>query len=79
VTKLPIVSSKKVVKALRKAGFVDAPKRGKGSHVALVKYEKDQSTLVIVPERDAIPKGTLIAILNQAGLTKTQFLELLDR
>ncbi len=79
MTKLPVVSSKKVVKVLRKAGFVDAPKRGKGSHVALVKPDQEQTRLVIVPEKDTIPKGTLIAILDQAGLTKAQFLELLNQ
>ena len=30
MTKLPVVSSKKVIKVLRSAGFEDAPKRGKG-------------------------------------------------
>ena len=32
MTKLPILSSKKVIKALQAAGFEDAPKKGKGSH-----------------------------------------------
>jgi predicted RNA binding protein YcfA (HicA-like mRNA interferase family) len=31
MTKLPLISSKVVIKALRAAGFEDAPKRGKGS------------------------------------------------
>jgi predicted RNA binding protein YcfA (HicA-like mRNA interferase family) len=29
MTKLPVVSSKELIRALRKAGFEDAPKRGK--------------------------------------------------
>lgn len=77
MTKLPVVSSKKVVKALRKEGFVDAPKRGKGSHIALIKRNIDKTRLVIVPERNTLPKGTLMSILDQAGLSKNQFLELL--
>ncbi len=79
MTKLPVVSSKKVVKTLRKAGFIDAPKRGKGSHVALVKRDQEQTKLVIVPDKDTIPKGTLVAILEQAGLSKAQFVELLNQ
>ncbi|MCD6141783.1 type II toxin-antitoxin system HicA family toxin [Candidatus Bipolaricaulota bacterium] len=75
---LPSVSSAEVLRVLRKAGFIDAPHRGKGSHVAL--YHVDQhgrKNLVIVPKRKALPKGTLLAILNQAGLTRTEFIRLL--
>lgn len=78
--KLPVVSSDDVIRALKKAGFVYAPKRGKGSHVAL--YKVDEKTgrklLVIVPKRKEIPKGTLLSILKQANLTKEEFIELLD-
>jgi predicted RNA binding protein YcfA (HicA-like mRNA interferase family) len=35
MSKLPALSSDEVLKALRKIGFVYAPKRGKGSHTAL--------------------------------------------
>jgi len=78
--KLPIVSSDDVIKKKKKAGFMYAPKRGKGSHVAL--YKVDEKTgrklLVIVPRKKEIPKGTLLSILKQANLTKEEFIELLD-
>ena len=77
--KLPVVSSKDVIKALRSAGFEDAPKRGKGSHSALVKRSKDKARIVIVPDRKTLPRGTLRAILDQAGLTKDEFIDLLKR
>ncbi len=38
MTRLPILSSKQVISALRKAGFEDAPKRGKGMELYLIKY-----------------------------------------
>ena len=38
MTRLPIFSSKQVISALRKAGFEDAPKRGKGMELYLIKY-----------------------------------------
>ena len=77
MTKLPSLASKEVIKALRSAGFENAPKRGKGSHIALVKKEKGQTLLVIIPRKKVIPKGTLIAILQQAALTREEFLSLL--
>jgi predicted RNA binding protein YcfA (HicA-like mRNA interferase family) len=79
MTRLPVVSSKELIKALRSAGFEDAPKRGKSSHSALVKRSMDNVRLVIVPERKTLPRGTLRAILDQAGLTKDEFVELLKR
>ena len=59
MTKIPALSSKQVIKALRSAGFENAPKKGKGSHIALVKIEADRPLLVIIPKRNVIPKGTL--------------------
>lgn len=38
MTRLPILSSKQLISALRKAGFEDAPKRGKGMELYLIKY-----------------------------------------
>jgi predicted RNA binding protein YcfA (HicA-like mRNA interferase family) len=77
MTKLPSLSSKEVIKALRSVGFENAPKRGKGSHIALVKKETEQTLLVIIPRKKVIPKGTLNAILQQAALTREEFLSLL--
>jgi predicted RNA binding protein YcfA (HicA-like mRNA interferase family) len=75
--KLPVVSSKQIIRALEKSGFQNAPKRGKGSHLAFVKTDSGRTRLVIVPDRNEIPKGTLLAILEQAGLTKDEFIGLL--
>jgi len=76
--KLPSLSSKELIKTLRRAGFEDAPKRGKGSHKALVKSAPGITRLVVVPDRKTIPKGTLRAILEQAGLSKEEFFSFLD-
>ena len=38
MTRLPIFSSKQVISALRKAGFENALKRGKGMELYLIKY-----------------------------------------
>ncbi len=76
--KLPVVSSKQIIRVLQKVGFQSAPKRGKGSHLAFVKKDADRTRLVIVPDRNEIPKGTLLAILEQAGITKNEFIRLLN-
>jgi len=78
MTRLPVVSSDDVISALRRRGFVYAPKRGKGSHVALYRADETGRTrLVIVPKRKNLPRGTLNGILEQAGLTREDFLKLL--
>jgi predicted RNA binding protein YcfA (HicA-like mRNA interferase family) len=71
--KLPVISSDDVVKALKKAGFVYAPKHGKGSHIALYKIdEKGHKLLVIVPKRRELPKGAE-KLYNESLAIKKEF------
>jgi len=52
--------------------------RAKGSHAALVGADRNGRTrLAIVPTRKDVPTGTLQSILEQAGLTREEFLELI--
>ncbi len=79
MSKLPSVSSKKIIKALMKAGFDLAPIRGRGSHQAFVKTDEDgQASLVIVPQRNPMPKGTLLSIIKQSGISRDEFIRLLN-
>ena len=71
MSKLPLLSWREVVKALTKAGFQVA--RQKGNHLILVKNER----LVPVPKHEQIKKGLLMAIIEEAGLTKEEFQKLL--
>ncbi|TRZ88370.1 MAG: type II toxin-antitoxin system HicA family toxin [Methanosarcinales archaeon] len=77
MVKLPVVSSREIVRILKKIGFEPAPKRGKGSHLAFVKKDRGKSRLVIIPDRKEIPRGTLFSILDQAGLSKDEFISML--
>ena len=78
MTRLPSLSSRQVIAALRRAGFEEAPRRGKGSHHALVRRDPDgRVRLVIVPERSDRPTGTLHAILDLAGLSADDLRRLL--
>jgi predicted RNA binding protein YcfA (HicA-like mRNA interferase family) len=47
----------------------------KGSHVFLT----DGKHKLTVPRHDPIKKGTLLAIIQQAGLTREEFLELMKK
>ena len=69
--KLPIVSGYETVKALARFGFVT--KRRSGSHIIL---QKD-FVVLSVPLHGTLKRGTLHAILKQAGLSIEQFKELL--
>jgi predicted RNA binding protein YcfA (HicA-like mRNA interferase family) len=64
---------------LRKLGFEPAPKRGKGSHLAFVKKTQEKTYLVIVPQKNEIPRGTLLSIIDQAGQTKKEFIDVLSK
>jgi len=44
-----------------------------------IKRGGDKTRLVIVPDRREIPGGTLVAILDQAGLSKDRLIELLRK
>ena len=73
--KLPIVSARKVLKALQSEGFQIA--RQSGSHIILVKFVDNKKLTVVVPKHPEIAKGTLLSIISQSGLTKEEFLKLL--
>jgi predicted RNA binding protein YcfA (HicA-like mRNA interferase family) len=73
--KLPSVSGERVIRALKRAGFVEL--RQKGSHVSLEKRVGDQVLKTVVPRHDELAKGTLSDILKQCSLKLEQFLDLL--
>jgi len=76
--KIPAVSSDDVTRVLKKVGFEYAPKRGKGSHAAFYRIDENgRKLLVIVPKRRELPNGTLLSILQQANLSKDDFIKLL--
>ena len=72
MSKLPLLSWRDVVKALSKAGFRAV--RQKGSHIILAKNEY----VIPVPKHREIKRGLLLAIIEEAGLTKEDFLKLLE-
>ena len=69
--KLPILKTNEVLRILLKLGF--QPRRKKGSHLILAKNNK--RIVIPIHEGRDIPKGTLLNIIKQAGLTKKEFLK----
>ncbi len=74
MSRLPVLSAREVVKALRKIGYEFDHQRG--SHMVLRQTESPHRRLT-VPDHAEIAKGTLRALLRQAGLTVDEFLALL--
>jgi len=75
--KLPVISGHQVIKALSKAGFKVVGRRG--SHIRLKKKTPIKTYIVIVPIHPEIKRGTLNSILRQAGLTREEFLKLIEK
>ncbi len=72
---LPVLSGRKVIRALTKAGF--SLEARKGSHVKLKKRVDDRILVVIVPDHAELARGTLRSILRQADLDREELLKLL--
>ncbi|MDJ0845318.1 type II toxin-antitoxin system HicA family toxin [Crocosphaera sp.] len=60
MSKLPAISGKECIKALKKIDFLVY--RQRGSHITLVR--ENPSTQVTVPNHRTIAKGTLLDILH---------------
>jgi len=68
MSSLPSLTPRKVIKALKKKGFV--LDRTKGSHKIF--YHPETKRRVVPFHKKDIPKGTLLEILKQAGIDKKE-------
>jgi predicted RNA binding protein YcfA (HicA-like mRNA interferase family) len=73
--KLLSVSGERLVRALKRAGFVEL--RQKGSHVSVERRVGEQVFRTVVPIHSELAKGTLSDILKQCGLKVDELIELL--
>jgi len=74
VSTLPVVSGRQVVNAVGKIGYVFD--RQRDSHM-IVRHETAPHRRLTVPDHSEVAKGTLRAIIRQAGLTVDEFRDLL--
>jgi predicted RNA binding protein YcfA (HicA-like mRNA interferase family) len=72
--KLPVLSAREVVKGLNNQGFQVVSQ--KGSHIKMKKKTSKETRIVIIPDYDEIPVGTLKSIIRQSGLTPEEFIRL---
>jgi predicted RNA binding protein YcfA (HicA-like mRNA interferase family) len=75
MAKLPSLTATKVVRALKRVGFVED--RQKGSHLILVQPETRARTVVPVHTGRTIKEPLLRAILRDANLSVDEFIQLL--
>jgi predicted RNA binding protein YcfA (HicA-like mRNA interferase family) len=75
MAKLPAISGKQLLSALKKAGFEEV--RQKVSHVALRRITPEKTFRTIIPLHRELAKGTLRDILKQSGVTKDELVKLL--
>ena len=72
--KLPVISGKELVKVFIKLGYeID---HQTGSHIIL-RHENPPHRRLTIPNHREISKGTLRAIIRQAGLSRDEFFDLL--
>lgn len=67
--KLPNFTSKKLLKKLKKLGFTEDHQ--KGSHLVMFN-PKTEKRAVIAMHLGEIPKGTLISLLHEAGISREE-------
>jgi predicted RNA binding protein YcfA (HicA-like mRNA interferase family) len=73
MSKLPMISGRECIKALENAGFYF--KRQEGSHIVM--RRDNPFAQVVVPNHKELDRGTLKAIIRQAGLSTNEFWKLL--
>jgi predicted RNA binding protein YcfA (HicA-like mRNA interferase family) len=74
MTRVPSLKPRQVVAALEKGGFIVI--RIVGSHYQLFNENTRRHTTVPYHDRD-LPRGTISPIIQQAGLSRDEFLKLL--
>lgn len=73
--KLPILSGKKLLKALRKNGFIEL--RQRGSHVFVENPDNKVSTVIPVHKNEDLGKGILKSILSDLELSVEDLIRML--
>ena len=69
--KLAVLSGKEVCKILARHGFQEVRRRG--SHVVMQRRTPDGTTTVPVPDHRELRIGTLLSIIRQSGLPRSEF------
>ncbi len=71
--KLPRISSREAIRALKRLGFEEV--RQTGSHLVMKRDTADGVVGCVVPVHQELRVGTLSSILKQAQVTPEEFIE----
>ena len=69
--KLRVLSGREVCALLASHGFVEVRRRG--SHIVMQRRDAAGTTTVPVPNHDELRIGTLLSILRQCGVPRSEF------
>lgn len=73
--RMPRVTGRELLRALRRAGWHEV--RVRGSHFRLAHPDRPQKLTIAVHAGDIVKAGTLQGILEDAGMTVEELVELL--
>ena len=71
MAKLRVLSGKDICRILTKHGFVEVRKHG--SHIVMQRKVLESTITVPVPDQKEIRTGTLLSIIRQSYLTRSEF------
>ena len=71
MARLRVLSGREACRILAANGFVEVRRRG--SHIAMQKTDADGTVTVPVPDHRELRTGTLMAIIRQSGLPRSEF------
>jgi len=74
MTKIPSLGYERIIRALKRDGWVVV--RQKGSHIRLQKHIQDEVCKLTVPTHRPVKRSTLSHILKQARISVEKFVEL---
>ncbi len=71
MARLRVLSGREVCRILAANGFVEVRRRG--SHIAMQKTDADGTITVPVPDHRELRTGTLMSIIRQSGVSRSEF------
>ena len=69
--KLKVFSGKEICQILGANGFEKV--RQRGSHVVMQKQTSGSTITIPVPDHEEIKRGTLVSIIRQSGIPRSEF------
>ena len=71
MARLRVLSGREVCRILESHGFIEVRRRG--SHIVMQKIKESATTTVPVPDHRELRAGTLLSIIRQSGLPRSEF------